>query len=146
MGHRQGWREREPDRVEENYSTDHDYLELKRTLRALGDVVRLHIVHVLSSCAEITVTDLTQMLAATGRPVSQPLVSWHLAMLRRATLVTTRRVGRLVYCSLDQDRYQRCLRQLGDLVAAPPSRGLSVAPAAPVEPAPTVADARGARR
>lgn len=121
--------------MDESTIADHDYLELKRTLRALGDVVRLHIVRVLGGCAEITVTDLALMLAADGRPVSQPLVSWHLAMLRRAGLVRTRRMGRLVYCSLDRDRYQACLRRLGELVAAPPGAEQAPAPAASAAPA-----------
>ena len=132
--------------MDDTTSTDHDYLELKRTLRALGDVVRLHIVHVLGGCAEITVTDLALMLAGDGRPVSQPLVSWHLAMLRRAGLVRTRRVGRLVYCSLDRERYQACLRRLGELVAAAGSAEAPVpsaapnAPSTPAAPASTAAD------
>lgn len=136
--------------MDDGNSTDHDYLELKRTLRALGDVVRLHIVRVLGGCAEITVTDLALVLAGEGRPVSQPLVSWHLAMLRRAGLVRTRRVGRLVYCSLDRDRYQACLRRMGELVAAPPRagpRGAPVTPAAPTTPTtPTPADTTRSRR
>ena len=145
--------------MDDTTSTDHDYLDLKRTLRALGDVVRLHIVRVLGGCAEITVTDLALMLAGEGRPVSQPLVSWHLAMLRRAGLVRTRRVGRLVYCSLDRDRYQACLRRLGELVAAPPATEPQPAPAAspvsaapattastPAATAPTPADTTRSRR
>ena len=129
--------------MDDTNSTDPDYLELKRTLRALGDVVRLHIVRVLGGCAEITVTDLALVLAADGRPVSQPLVSWHLAMLRRAGLVRTRRMGRLVYCSLDRDRYAACLRGLGDLVAAPPAVEPQAAPIAPAVPA--APDTTGAR-
>ncbi len=132
--------------MDDSTGADHDYLELKRTLRALGDVVRLHIVRVLGGCNEITVTDLALMLAGDGRPVSQPLVSWHLAMLRRAGLVRTRRVGRLVYCSLDRDRYQACLWRLGELVAAPQSAELPAAPAAPVAPAAQVSGAVDATR
>lgn len=151
---RRGRRERKPDRVDDITSTDPDYLELKRTLRALGDVVRLHIVRVLGGCAEITVTDLALVLAADGRPVSQPLVSWHLAMLRRAGLVRTRRMGRLVYCSLDRDRYAACLHGLNELVdgpetaeprrAAPISQPAPIAPTAPIAPA--SADTTGSHR
>lgn len=101
-----------------------DYLDLKRMLKALGDVVRLHMVQVLARTDEITVTDLTQTLIQNGRLISQPLVSWHLAMLRRAGIVRTRRAGRQVYCSLDTSRYHYCLRMLGDLA------GISV-PATP---------------
>jgi ArsR family transcriptional regulator len=101
-----------------------DFLDLKRMLKALGDVVRLNMVQVLARTDEITVTELAQTMLQNGRPVSQPLVSWHLTMLRRAGLVRTRRHGRQVYCSLDTGRYQQCLRALGDLA------GISV-PAAP---------------
>lgn len=138
--------------MDESNSTDHDYLDLKRTLRALGDVVRLHIVSVLAGRTEMNVTDLALVLAAEGRPISQPLVSWHLAMLRRASLVRTRRVGRLVYCSLDRDRYHACLHRLGELVGEPVSaapRGAPASqatPAAPIVPASAAADTTGSRR
>lgn len=135
--------------MDDSSSTDHDYLELKRTLRALGDVVRLQIVRVLAGCAEMNVTDLAQVLAAEGRPVSQPLVSWHLAMLRRAGLVRTRRMGRLVYCSLDRDRYRACLRGLGELVDGPAGAQPHVAPTAPatpITPATSAADTTSVRR
>ena len=93
-----------------------EFLELKHVLRALGDVVRLHIVSVLAGNTEMNVTDLAQMLIINGRYVSQPLVSWHLATLRRAGMVQVRRTGRQVYCSLDRERYALCLQMLGDLV------------------------------
>ena len=96
-----------------------DYLELKRMLKALGDVVRLTMISVLDASAEITVTDLVELLAARGRFVSQPLVSWHISQLRRAGFVRTRRMGRQVYCSLDKGRYSYCLRMLGGMIGEP---------------------------
>lgn len=87
-----------------------DYTDLKRTLKALGDVVRLNIVHTLAAGDEITVTDLAQTLL-----ISQPLVSWHLTILRHAGLVTTRRAGRLVYCSLDMARCRQTVALLSDV-------------------------------
>jgi DNA-binding transcriptional ArsR family regulator len=63
-----------------------------RTLRlvhkALSDVNRLRIVRRLSE-SEATVSDLIEHVG-----LSQPLVSWHLARLRLAGLVETRRAGR----------------------------------------------------
>ena len=63
-----------------------------RTLRlvhkALSDVNRLRIVQRLSE-SEATVSDLIDHVG-----LSQPLVSWHLARLRLAGLVETRRAGR----------------------------------------------------
>jgi len=132
--------------VDESIGAGRDYLELKRTLRALGDVVRLHIVEVLGRHGEMTVTDLAQTLLAGGRLVSQPLVSWHLAMLRRAGLVRTRRTGRLVYCTLDRERYQTSLRALGELVVEPASPARPVQATTPSPGAPhTPVDATGAR-
>lgn len=106
-----------------------EYKELKRMLKALGDVVRLNMVHLLAARKEMNVTDLTlalQPLAQEGHLITQPLVSWHLSKLRREGLVRTRRNGRLVYCSLDAARYARCQRLLHEVVSAP-------APAGPTE-------------
>ncbi len=91
-----------------------DYTELKEMLKALGDNARLNIVHALSTGGEVKVTELALMLA-----VSQPLVSWHLAILRRHGVVRTRRSGREVYCSLDLERFRRCQRLLAGIVESP---------------------------
>ncbi|MEO7000187.1 MAG: metalloregulator ArsR/SmtB family transcription factor [Ktedonobacterales bacterium] len=95
-----------------------NYVELRKMLRALGDEVRLNIVHVLAatgasgdSAREVNVTDLAELLA-----VSQPLISWHLGALRRTGLVRTTRIGREVYCALDLTRYRFCLRLLGKVL------------------------------
>jgi DNA-binding transcriptional ArsR family regulator len=91
----------------------HDFTELKQMLAALSDRVRLNIIRQLALRGEITVTDLVAAL-----DVSQPLVSWHLSILRRHGFVRTRRHGRVVHCSLDTARFAVCLRALGE-VAAP---------------------------
>lgn len=104
-----------------------EYRTLKYALKALGDAVRLHMVHILAGCDEMIVTDLTEALVRDGRLISQPLVSWHLAKLRKEGLVRTRRYGRQVYCSLDHKRYERCLRMLAEL-AAPPGSPDATAP------------------
>lgn len=88
-----------------------EWRDLKNMAKALGDMARLSIVYHLVQHDEITVTALTQMLG-----LSQPLVSWHLRKLRRAGLITTRRVGRQVYCSLDKSRFELCIRYLQDLI------------------------------
>lgn len=107
-----------------------EYRTLKYALKALGDAVRLHMVHILAGCDEMIVTDLTEALLRDGRLISQPLVSWHLAKLRKEGLVRTRRYGRQVYCSLDHKRYERCLRMLAELAAplAPPDTPGAPAP------------------
>ncbi len=113
---------------------DHSRRELKEMLKALGDIARLHMVEILAGVDEMTVTDLTQALLAGGRLTSQPLVSWHLSILRRAGLVRTRRRGRLVYCSLDANRYQLCLRKLGELVSKQATQATTATPAIATPP------------
>lgn len=88
-----------------------EWRELKTMAKALGDVARLAIVYHLARQDEITVSALTEMLG-----LSQPLASWHLRKLRRAGLISTRRAGRQVYCSLNFVRYQECLQRLSVLV------------------------------
>jgi ArsR family transcriptional regulator, arsenate/arsenite/antimonite-responsive transcriptional repressor len=88
-----------------------EWRDLKSMAKALGDMARLSIVYHLVQHGEITVTALTELLG-----LSQPLVSWHLRKLRRADLITTRRVGRLVYCSLNKSRFELCVRYLQDLI------------------------------
>ena len=114
-----------------------DYTELEKLTRALADKVRLNIVRILADSQEVNVTDLTQQLL-----ISQPLVSWHLAILRRNGLVRTRRQGRQVYCSLDVARCQQCLRQLADVVSGIPA--IAAPASAGGSDASDVSDASGA--
>lgn len=87
-----------------------DMRELRYALRALSDTARLRIVQYLAEGDnDVTVSDLTRTLR-----ISQPLVSWHLRRLRRAQLVTTRRVGRQVLLTLNRARLVECSRSLLD--------------------------------
>lgn len=88
-----------------------DWHELKAMMKALTDVARIAIVYHLARSAEVTVTDLTDLLR-----ISQPLVSWHLRRLKRVGLVETQRRGRQVYCSLNYQRFQSCLQHLNRLL------------------------------
>ncbi len=88
-----------------------NWRELKIMLKSLADVARLTIVYHLARQERVTVTDLTDRLN-----ISQPLVSWHLRRLKRAGLVETHRAGRLVYCTLNRERFQQCLHALGLLI------------------------------
>lgn len=63
--------------------------ELSLVLHACADVTRLRILRLLADGREISVSDLTLLLH-----ISQPLVSWHLRILRRSGLIATRRIGR----------------------------------------------------
>jgi len=88
-----------------------EWRELKIMMKALADMARLTIVYHLVQHEEITVTALTDLLG-----ISQPLVSWHLRKLRRADLITTRRVGRQAYCSLNKNRFELCIQYLQSLI------------------------------
>jgi DNA-binding transcriptional ArsR family regulator len=76
---------------------DTEVRALRGYLRALGDTVRLQLMRQLAAEGEMNVMDLAHALR-----ISQPLVSWHLGVLRRAELVAMRRQGREVWYSLDR--------------------------------------------
>jgi DNA-binding transcriptional ArsR family regulator len=71
--------------------------DLSVFFRALADRKRLRIAQYLAHNEHVTVTQLGMELR-----MSQPLISWHLRILRRAGIVKTRRVGRQVQCSLNR--------------------------------------------
>ena len=73
-------------------------------------MTRLRIVERLLAAGEESVNELAMSLR-----MSQPRVSWHLAMLRRGGAVRQRKEGRLVYCSLDLEEIRR--RQLAPRVS-----------------------------
>jgi DNA-binding transcriptional ArsR family regulator len=85
--------------------------ELKLLCRAVGDVSRMKILRTLAAVPEISVTELAYRLL-----MSQPLASWHLRILRRAGVITTRREGRQVYCALAPERIGEFREAVGDLV------------------------------
>lgn len=107
-----------------------DLKKMKTMLRALADVVRLNIVHHLADQREVNVTEIGLSLG-----ISQPLVSWHLAMLRRAGLVRTRRFGRQVYCSLDLPRFRLCQHWLAQIIEPGTTGSEQVNPTLYTEPA-----------
>ena len=94
--------------------------DLKVFHKALADVTRLRIVQLLASRPRT----VNELIAAIG--ISQPLVSWHLRRLRNAGIVTTRRIGREVLCTLERD-----------LIAGVNARERSVLGLAPVPEAAT---------
>src|SRR5262245_38854780 len=70
--------------------------------RALASPTRLRMLELLAERGELSVKELAVSLR-----MSQPRVSWHLAMLRRGGAVRTRREGRQVHCSLDLEGIRR---------------------------------------
>jgi len=72
--------------------------ELSVHFEGLAHPTRLTIVERLAAAAEMRVSELAEICK-----VSQPRMSWHLRILRRAQVVRTRREGREVFCRLDRD-------------------------------------------
>src|SRR5437588_5062528 len=66
--------------------------------QALASITRLKILQFLAGVPDISVQEL-----ADAMDLSQPRLSWHLRMLRRGQLVRSRRVGRVVLCSLNRE-------------------------------------------
>jgi ArsR family transcriptional regulator len=68
------------------------------TYRALADPIRLELLALIAARGPICVCHLDEEL-----PYSQPRISKHLATLRRAGLVSTRRDGNWVYYTAELD-------------------------------------------
>ena len=81
--------------------------------KALGDPVRLRLVSMIASSAEICVCDLTGEFDVSG-----PTISHHLRVLREVGLVECQRRGTWVYYRIRSD----ALRLLGGLFRTPVSR------------------------
>ena len=103
-----------------------EHRELAGHLRALSDVNRLHIVRLLASTAELGVGDLIVSLRAQRPTLSQPLISWHLRVLRKRGLITWRREGRQVFYALNRRQWRQLVDSFDVLLA--PQRVEAVAP------------------
>jgi DNA-binding transcriptional ArsR family regulator len=98
---------------------DSDARVLCAHLRAIADLSRLQILRRLAQEQEMSVTQLALALR-----VSQPLLSWHLGVLRRADLVTMRREGRLAWYSINYDVLHSLRLRLAAWVESVPGDGL----------------------
>jgi DNA-binding transcriptional ArsR family regulator len=74
---------------------EQDLRRLRVLYRALGDETRLRIIGLL---AEIGPMPVNVLSARVG--LSQPLISWHLRIMRLAGLIDTERQGRTTICRL----------------------------------------------
>ena len=88
-----------------------DRRQLPIHFRALASPTRMHILERLAERGELSVKELAGALR-----MSQPRVSWHLAMLRRGGAVRTRKEGRQVHCSLDLEGIRRHQLALWELL------------------------------
>jgi DNA-binding transcriptional ArsR family regulator len=74
---------------------ERDLRRLRTFYKALGDETRLRIIGLLAEGGPMPVHALSA-----GVGLSQPLISWHLRILRLARLIDTQRQGRAVICRL----------------------------------------------
>ena len=72
-----------------------DLRRLRTLYKALGDESRLRITGVLAEFGPMPVNELASRVG-----LSQPLISWHLRIMRLAGLIDTTRRGRTVICRL----------------------------------------------
>lgn len=92
--------------------------DLSTYFRALADRKRLRVVELLADRDSMTVTQLGEELH-----LSQPLISWHLRILKKAGIISTRRQGRQVWCSLNYPAlsdYQDEVADMFGLNGSPP--------------------------
>ena len=86
--------------------------DLSVHFEGLANPTRLMIVERLATTPELRVSEL-----AISCQVSQPLLSWHLRILRKAQIIRTRREGREVFCRLDREAIADHMQQFTRLIA-----------------------------
>ena len=74
---------------------------------------RLLIVERLAATSEMRVSELADFCQ-----VSQPRMSWHLRILRKAEVIRTRREGREVFCRLDRDAIANHFKSFSRLISS----------------------------
>ncbi|MGH2357756.1 MAG: ArsR/SmtB family transcription factor [Candidatus Limnocylindria bacterium] len=90
----------------------HDLRRLRTLYRALGDETRLHVIGLLAEDGPMPVRELSARVG-----LSQPLISWHLRILRLAGLIDTRKTGRQVICRLRPAAFDELHEAEGRLIA-----------------------------
>src|ERR687894_3006922 len=95
---------------------DDDAADLARAFKALADPVRLRLLSLIASTAdgEACSCDLEEPVGK-----SQPTVSHHLSVLADAGLITKRKAGRWVHCSVVPERLAALRDALGGVPTAP---------------------------
>lgn len=92
-----------------------DFLSLKKSaviLRALNHKLRQQIVKIIDEKKKVTVTEIYIQLR-----LEQSVASQHLAILRRAGIVTTSRDGKFIYYSIDPARIEQIMQCVEALIA-----------------------------
>lgn len=100
-----------------------------KVFEALADPTRLKILSLLSKRGELCVCHIFESL-----DMSQPRVSRHLAILRTAKLVSTRRNGRWIYYSLAPNHLRAANTAIGGILQAADTTALRPPPVVECEP------------
>ena len=90
--------------------------KLTTVLRAMSNAKRMRILNELSDGRERSVSELEGVIAS----LSQSAISQHLARLRRANIVRTRRESQTIYYSIDDSDVLRIPRLLGHIYTDDP--------------------------
>jgi DNA-binding transcriptional ArsR family regulator len=104
---------------------DHDLRRLRTLYKALGDATRLRVIGLLAEAGPSPVTELSSRVG-----LSQPLISWHLRILRLAGLIETQRNGRQVICHLRTAAFEELHAMEARLVGGTSGIALQGRPAA----------------
>lgn len=93
-----------------------DYAELRKAvlvLRAVNHKLRQRIIDLLDQNGNMTVTDIYIKMR-----LEQSVASQHLAILRRAGVVTTQRQGKFINYELNRERLNQISRLVDELAAS----------------------------
>ena len=90
---------------------DTEQSKLTTVSRAMSNAKRMRILNELSDGRERSVSELEGVIAS----LSQSALSQHLARLRRANIVRTRRESQTIYYSIDDVDVLRIIRLLGHI-------------------------------
>lgn len=95
--------------------SDSDYLRIKKAalvLRALNHKLRQQFIKTINEYGRITVTELYVKLR-----LEQSVASQHLAILRRAGVVSTIREGKFIFYTINEDRVEQIKQFVHQLLA-----------------------------
>jgi len=92
-------------------AAERDLRRLRTLYRALGDESRLRVIGLIAEVGPLPVRELSARIG-----LSQPLISWHLRILRLAGIIDTQRQGREVICRLRTAAFEELHDAEGRLV------------------------------
>ena len=101
---------------------DHDLRRLRTLYRALGDETRLRVIGILAEVGPLPVGELSTRVG-----LSQPLISWHLRILRLAGVIETRKQGRETLCGLRTAAFEELHELEARLISG--TSGMGITPA-----------------